>query len=1187
MGGHPTKIGKYDVAGVIGRGGMGVVYKAVDPQIGRFVAIKMITAGSSGDQDLLRRFYREAHSTGSLQNPNIVTVFDLGEQDGNPYLVMEYLEGTSLESVLSSRRPLSLIAKLKIILDVCHGLSYAHQRAVIHRDIKPANIMVSNDGMVKIVDFGIAHIGDKGMTRTGQVVGSLSFMSPEQLEGKTIDARTDIFSTGVVLYELITNNLPFEGESTAATLMKIIHEPPPPLKNFLTNYPPELETIIMRSLAKNRDERYASADDFAFDVGQLLEQVKHEAVVEHWQQAETLFAHGELFKAKDQLVQLLKIDRQNTKATHLLREIQQRLKGAELMERVQKLRLQAEEAFAQQRFDSALSDLDLALKIDNDSPTLLQLREKVAEAHLRAQKLENALKAAELAHHQGQLATAKQAVEEALSLAPDNTRARALNRVISGDWEAYSRQVQVENLLHEAQKQMHLRKFTSAIEILRQAEVLDPAAPQILALMQSLVEKREQAHLQTEAAGLAHEIEEVLNRGDYTAAGQKADAALQRFPEDPGLVNLLATAEKQREMGARRQFIEDNLAAARRLQAEGRTQDLVSLLEGALARIGDEPRLRSLLLMARENVDRSGGTGPWQKGSATEEPASTAEYDSATQLFSGPGSTAPRRTGPRAAPIYAPGRPTGTDQQRPVSPPLVTPPARTDAKATNRMPLFIGVGALSLVAVLMVVWTSTRQRAKTAHSALVSVEIVTTPQGASVRVKGTNQECTTPRCRLNLAPGTYEVEAQLSGFETTDQTITVNSAGPNSVEMALNELPAPSRGETPLSSNHGNGDGPVSPPPARLQINRASAGAEILIDGETRGRVRGDGLFSTDVLPGDHKIKLRSGQGESATITQHFSSGNTLSLKGTDFASVAPVLPAEEADWQRVKNSQTIEAINQFLRTYPTGAFRSEAENKLEDLYWEKDNSADNPAALRDYMRRYPGGKHLPAANTGLARLDWQAIANTKDPAALENYLRLYSSGEYHDKAYSRLDDLLWERTGRGDDAGSLRSYLQTFPTGRHADQARREMDQLTAPKEAANANQPNRSAEPPRSTPLPASGTTTSLTATDDKTAVLNVLSAYEKFYESEDLQGLQGLWPSMTPQQIQSVGDFFKNASSVKLTCIPGSPKIGGTEATLEFKQEFTYVMHGTFQKPNRSKVNMKLKKAPQGTWLIDSIH
>jgi hypothetical protein len=1137
MAGHPTKIGKYEVAGVIGRGGMGVVYKAVDPQIGRFVAIKMITAGFSGDQDLLKRFYREARSTGSLQNPNIVTVFDLGEQDGNPYLVMEYLEGTSLESILSTHRPLSLIAKLRIILDVCHGLSYAHQRGIIHRDIKPANIMVANDGAVKIVDFGIAHIGDKGMTRTGQVVGSLSFMSPEQLEGKTIDARTDLFSTGVLLYELITNNLPFEGESTAATLMKIIHEPPPPLKNFVDNCPPELETIIMRALAKNRDERYTSADDFALDVGQLLEQVKQGAVVEHLQQAKAFFAQGELLKAKEQLVQLLKLDLQNTKASHLLREVQQRLKGAELMGRVQKLRQEAEEAYAQQRFDAALSNLDLALKIDKDNPTLLQLREVVAQAHLRALKLHQALKAAEMAHHQGQLATAKQAVEEALSLAPDDTRAQALSRAIGGDWEAYSRQVQVDNLLHEAQKQMHLRRFTSAVEILQQAAVLDPEAPQIRALLDSLVEKRELAHRPTEVAGVVREIEETLNRGDYFAAGEIANAALQRFPGDRGLLDLLAVANQQREIAARQQFVEDQLVAARGLQAEGRIPELVTLLEAAVARVADEARLRSLLLWARENLERSPGTSSWQKGAAREEPVSTAEHDSATQLFAGPRSATPRRTGPRAAEIFnAPGRTTGRDAE-PAPSPLDVPPARTDAKTASPMPILVGVGALAVVAILTVAWFATRQPAKTASPALIPVEILTTPQGATIRVKGGNQQCVTPRCRLNLVPGTYEVEAQLSGYENASQTVTVNSTGSNSVEISLNQLPTPPKEEIPQTTNAVT-TAPVGSRPATPQINRAAPGA------------------------------------------------------------APPALPAEQA-WQKARNSQSIDEVNEFLRTYPSGTFRSQAEGKLEDLYWAKDNSADNPADLRDYLRRYPAGKYVQVANSRLARSDWMAIANTKDPSQLGNYLKLYPSGEYHEKAYSKLDDLLFERTGRGDDAGSLRSYLQTFPNGKNADHVRRELDLLTAPKETANANQPNRSSEsartnnaptstsPAPSTTAPASTTTTSMPTIDDKTAILSVLAAYVRFYESEDLQGLHTIWPSMTTPQIQGVGDFFKNASSVKLTCIPASPKIGGNDATLEIRQELTYVMNGTFTKPSRSKVNLKFKKTSQGTWFIDSVH
>ena len=171
---HPKKIGKYDVEGIIGRGGMGVVYKAVDSQIGRYVAIKMITSG--GDESLIERFKSEARSTGSLQCPNIVTVYNVGEQDGNPYLVMQFLEGPSLESMIRKGVSLTLSETLGIIVDVCNGLAYAHQRGVIHRDIKPANIIVLedgiNDGMAVIVDFGIARIvGDPGLTKAGQIIG--------------------------------------------------------------------------------------------------------------------------------------------------------------------------------------------------------------------------------------------------------------------------------------------------------------------------------------------------------------------------------------------------------------------------------------------------------------------------------------------------------------------------------------------------------------------------------------------------------------------------------------------------------------------------------------------------------------------------------------------------------------------------------------------------------------------------------------------------------------------------------------------------------------------------------------------------------------------------------------------------------------------------------------------------------
>src|SRR5947209_7320438 len=252
---QPAEIGKYKVVEVLGKGGMGVVYKAMDPRIGRTVAIKMMTGAFAENPDLLQRFYREAQSTGILQHPNIVIVHDLGDLDGNPYLVMEYLEGEALDKMIAGRRQFSLVEKLDIIVHVLEGLHYAHERNVVHRDVKPANVMVLKDGAVKIVDFGIARLGDNSLTRTGQVVGTISYMSPEQINGRHVDRRTDVFSAGVMLYELLTYKLPFDAPDTASTLLKIINEPAPPLAKFL-DVPPDLDEVLQRALNKDRDERY-------------------------------------------------------------------------------------------------------------------------------------------------------------------------------------------------------------------------------------------------------------------------------------------------------------------------------------------------------------------------------------------------------------------------------------------------------------------------------------------------------------------------------------------------------------------------------------------------------------------------------------------------------------------------------------------------------------------------------------------------------------------------------------------------------------------------------------------------------------------------------------------------------------------------------------------------------------------
>ena len=604
---EPAKIGKYDVVDVIGRGGMGVVYEATDPFLNRRVAIKMMTVGFANKPDLLKRFFREAQSTGSLQHPNIVTVFELGDHAGNPYLVMEFLEGESLDAIISSRRQLSILEKIQAIIGVCHGLSHAHHRGIVHRDIKPANIMVTKDGTVKIVDFGIAHIGAAKETRTGQIMGSVSYMAPEQVNGSPVDARTDIFSTGVVLYELFTYNHPFDGENMAATLMKIIHASPPPLSNSVSDLPPELEAIIFKALAKNREERYHSADDLAIDLSQLQAHLKQQIIGKHLQEVTALLENAELLKAKDQLLLALRVDRQNTEANLLLREVQQRIQKTQIKDQVQELRRQAEEALARRQFEPALRCLERAAGLDTTDVELQQLRESIQAAWSQELELQERLKRAESAHQAGDLDSAKQAMEEALQIAPEKVQAATLYRNIQHDLEARARQRQLDSYLEQAGREIAARKFTSALEKLKLAALVDPAAPQVKALIESATLGREQEQRRRDLEMITHQIEEALNRDDYVAACQKADEGLQRFPEERTLSKLKSLAEKQRHLAGRKQFVDEQLNYARTLVEQGRNEELLSVLQSALEKTGPEPRLQSLLLIVRENVEHERG----------------------------------------------------------------------------------------------------------------------------------------------------------------------------------------------------------------------------------------------------------------------------------------------------------------------------------------------------------------------------------------------------------------------------------------------------------------------------------------------------------------------------------------------------------------------------------------------------
>lgn len=265
--GPPSTLGRYKVLKELGSGAMGVVYLGKDPTIHRFVAIKTMRLDKTDDPDKFHevkaRFFREAESTGRLSHPNIVTIFDAGEEGDLGYIAMELLEGTTLKDW--SRKPnlLPLEKVISIIATVAEAMDYAHQQGVIHRDIKPANIMLTKEQVIKIMDFGIAKMATSTKTQTDIIMGTPTYMSPEQIAGKKVDGRSDIFSLAVVMFELLTGRPPFLADNVSALLFAIAQTPHPSLKMLRPDLPPSLKEILDRALRKDPAHRYHRASEFA------------------------------------------------------------------------------------------------------------------------------------------------------------------------------------------------------------------------------------------------------------------------------------------------------------------------------------------------------------------------------------------------------------------------------------------------------------------------------------------------------------------------------------------------------------------------------------------------------------------------------------------------------------------------------------------------------------------------------------------------------------------------------------------------------------------------------------------------------------------------------------------------------------------------------------------------------------
>ncbi|MDQ3751029.1 MAG: protein kinase, partial [Acidobacteriota bacterium] len=325
----------YRIISKLGEGGMGEVYLAEDTRLERKVALKILPEDFASDTERMRRFVQEAKSASALNHPNIITIYEIGETDNPHFIATEYIEGETLHNRLKSE-PLNLKSVLDIAIQVASALEAAHRAGIVHRDIKPENVMVRPDGLVKILDFGIAKLTEKknesidaeaatavqAGTMPGMIIGTANYMSPEQARGKTVDARTDIFSFGIVLYEMLSGKLPFEGESAMDTIGAILHKEPVSLSQISPDLPRELQRIIEKCLRKDRDERYQTAKDLLIDLKDIRQDFEFQNKLERT-------ASPQREDAKTEILNVTTSDKPQTtsSAEYVATEIKQHKRG--------------------------------------------------------------------------------------------------------------------------------------------------------------------------------------------------------------------------------------------------------------------------------------------------------------------------------------------------------------------------------------------------------------------------------------------------------------------------------------------------------------------------------------------------------------------------------------------------------------------------------------------------------------------------------------------------------------------------------------------------------------------------------------------------------------------------------------------------------------------------------------------
>ena len=592
------KLGKYRIEAKLGEGAMGFVYKAWHPGFNDYVALKTIQNSASSSQ-LTEWFKFEARTLARLKHPNIVQIYEVEEDQGINFIVMEYLNGGSLDRLIERSEDVPLAKRVGYLVCVCQALDHAHRRKVFHRDIKPANIMLHHDGedeIVKVVDFGIARLVDFAKTQANWQLGAPAYMAPELLTASsTANEKTDIWAVGVTLYELLAYHRPFRGDSLEELKRNVVSSEPPPLTQYCSECPADLEAITLRMLRKNPDQRYQSIEEVLLDLEPVAKRLRNEAATTFLRRAEELYELDDFDGARTTAKRALQYDSANTQARSLLQRALEEIRRKEVKPKLDEHFRKASDFLQIGQIEKARSEVNAALGLDSRFEPILKLRGQIEEAAARVQLMDLKIKATKQRLSEGSLTQAEALLNEAENLDLLNPQIKELRRQLEDERQRRERRKKLNVVLNRARTLLAEGNFDECLRALENGQKEFPTENELRKLQE--IARAELAELERQRARdrTIAEVRKLIGGEQFQEALPKIQDLLQVNPNDVVVRNLETLAADGLREQEKRKRLEQNISEIRALIAAEDYKRAISRGETLMKEFPREYEIRELV----------------------------------------------------------------------------------------------------------------------------------------------------------------------------------------------------------------------------------------------------------------------------------------------------------------------------------------------------------------------------------------------------------------------------------------------------------------------------------------------------------------------------------------------------------------------------------------------------------------